>query len=81
MEGSEKYSLVLSASETVAEIDRILDARNQALRDEARELFGASTPEGALEALLENNRVLVTRGSDGHRYLIFDYKGLWTSGN
>eukprot|EP00974_Lingulodinium_polyedra_P101441 9827652-Lingulodinium_polyedra.AAC.1 len=43
----EKYSLVRSATETVAEIDRVLEARNRAIADEAWEHFGASTPEDA----------------------------------
>ena len=72
-DASEKYSLVRSATETVAEIDRVLEARNRAIADEAREHFGASTPEDARRALVDARRAcVVTGGRDGLSYLVID---------
>ena len=59
--------------ETVAEIDRVLKARNRAIEDEARELCGASTPEDARRALVGARRACAVRGSHGHlEYLVID---------
>ena len=72
--GSEMCTLVLSARETIAEIDRIFGARNRALMDEGRELFGASTLEQAMRALVDNNRMAYSCANPGQRkkYVIFD---------
>ena len=72
-DGSEKYSLVLSAKETVAEIDRILEARDCALKDEAWELFGASTPDEAFRALLAHGRICQASDNALH-YLVLDFE-------
>ena len=61
-DSTEKYSLVLSANETVAEIDRVLEARNRAIADEAYELFGPSTPEDARHALVAERRACFVVG-------------------
>ena len=72
-DASEKYSLVRSERETVAEINRVLEARNRAIADEARELFGASTPKHARRALVGARRACAVRGSHGHlEYLVID---------
>ena len=73
---SEKYSLVLSPRETIAEIDRILSARKRAMMDEGRELFGASTLEEAMRALVDNNRMAysVAHAAKRQMYVIFDFK-------
>ena len=73
---SEKYSLVLSPRETIAEIDRILSARKRAMMDEGQELFGASTLEEAMRALVDNNRMAYTVANAGKRqmYVIFDFQ-------
>ena len=60
-------------NDTIAEIDRILVARLRALKDEGRELFGASTLEEAMRALMENNRIAISFGTaTRHMYVIFD---------
>ena len=57
----------------MAEIDRVLKARNRAIEDEARELCGASTPEDARRALVGARRACAVRGSHGHlEYLVID---------
>ena len=73
---SEKYSLVLSPTETIAEIDRILSARKRAMMDEGRELFGASTLEEAMRALVDNNRMAYSVANAGRcqMYVIFDFQ-------
>ena len=74
-DGSEKYSLVRSATETVAEIDRVIAARNRAIMDEARELFGASTPEAARSFLVIRGRACLAQGGqDRHWYLVLDFE-------
>ena len=60
---SEKYSLVCAATQTEAEIDRVLEARAHAIFDEARDFFGASTPEDARLRLVQAGRACVVRGS------------------
>ena len=73
-EGSEKYSLMLAVSETVAEIDRVLDARERAIRDEAREHYGASTPTEARCLLVQHGRACLAQGGqDRHWYLVLDF--------
>ena len=72
-DGSEKYSLVLSATETVAEIDRVIAARDRAIMDEARELSDASTLADARRILVQRGRACLARGSDGLNYLVLDF--------
>ena len=60
-DGSEKYSLVRAATDTVAEIDRALAARDRAIMDEAWEKFGASTPEDARRELVTHRRACLAR--------------------
>jgi len=72
--GSEVYSLVRSATETAAEIDRVIAARERAIMDEAREISGASmpedmpedarpkTPEDARRILIMHRRACMTQG-------------------
>ena len=70
---SEKYSLVCAATQTEAEIDRVLEARAQAILDEARDSFGASTPEDAIPSLVQAGRACVVTGSRGRlNYLVID---------
>ena len=85
--GSEKYSLVRSATEMAAEIDRVIAARERAIMDEAREVFGASMPEDMAEdarpktledarrILIMQRRACLTQGlQDRHYYLVFDFE-------
>ena len=72
-DGSEKYSLVLSATETVAEIDSVIAARDRAIMDEARELSDASTLADARRILVQRGRACLARGSDGLNYLVLDF--------
>ena len=70
---SEKYSLVCAATQTEAEIDRVLEARARAIFDEARDFFGASTPEDARLRLVQAGRACVVTGSRGRlNYLVID---------
>ena len=70
---SEKYSLVCAATQTEAEIDRVLEARDRAILDEARDSFGASTPEDARLRLVQAGRACVVTGSRGRlNYLVID---------
>ena len=78
-EGSEKYSLVLSAAETAAEIDRVILARECAMKDAAQEYFGASTPEEeelvrARRLLVSHGRACQAQGDDGFTYVVFDFE-------
>ena len=86
--GSETFFLVLAPSAMVGEINKVLAARDRAMRDEARELWhGTSrTPPSRfdtydqseqddiiIEELLARNRaVRVKAVSDGKTYLVFD---------
>ena len=73
-DGSEKYSLVRAATEMVAEIDRVIAARNRAIMDEARELFGASTPEDARRVLVTHRRACLAQGGqDRHCDLVLNF--------
>jgi hypothetical protein len=73
-DGSEKYSLVRAATEMVAEIDRVIAARDRAIMDEARELFGASTPEDARRVLVTHRRACLAQGGqDRHCYLVLNF--------
>ena len=85
--GSEMYSLVRSATETAAEIDRVIAARDRAIMDEAREIFGASmpedlpenarpkTPEDARRIIIMHRRACMTQGwQDRRYYLVFDFE-------
>ena len=68
---SEMYSLVCAATQTEAEIDRVLQARHRAILDEARDSFGASTPEDARLRLVQAGRACVVTGSRGRlNYLV-----------
>ena len=70
---SEKYSLVCAATQMEAEINRVLESRAAAILDEARESFGASTPEEARLRLVQARRACVVKGSRGrHNYLVID---------
>ena len=70
---SEKYSLVCAATQMEAEIDRALESRAAAILDEARESFGASTPEDARLRLVQAGRACVVTGSRGRlNYLVID---------
>ena len=70
---SEKYSLVLSATHTQVEFDRVLEARERAIFDEAHECLGASTPQDARRLLVRARRACWLRGSrDGLTYLVID---------
>ena len=75
-------SLVRSATETVAEIDRVIAARDRAIMDEARELFGASMPEDApldaktpaVSSLSAAAPVWRMAGQSRHWYLVLDFE-------
>ena len=77
--GTGKYSLVYSARETEAVVDRVIDARNRALMDEAREmapqLFGASTPGEVdpVHFLTDHGRMVMAQGDDRFVYRVFDF--------
>ena len=71
--GSEKYSLVLSAAEVAAKINCVIAARERAIIDEGRECFGAS-PEDARRVLLLNHRACFVTAGDNLTYLVFDFK-------
>ena len=74
-DGSEKYSLVRSATETVAEINGVIAARNRAIMDEARELYGAETPPDARSSLVLHGRACLAQGGqDHHWYLVLDFE-------
>ena len=66
-----KYSKVYSARDTEAVVDRVINARDRALWDEARdmapELFGASTPEplDPRTFLTDRGRMVMVQGEDG----------------
>ena len=71
--GSEKFSLVCSASVTVAEIDRVLKMREEAIWDEARQSYDASTREEGLKRLVEARRACWVTASKGHhKYFVID---------
>ena len=72
--GSEKYTLVLDTKETVAEIDRILAARNKAVMDEAHELYGASTLVDAKRHLFRHGRIVFVRAADRYNYMVLDFE-------
>ena len=69
---SELFLAVRSAADSVFEVQLVLDARHRALVDEARELFGASTPGGARAALEAAGRIVHVNAADGLRYAVFD---------
>ena len=71
---SEKYSLVCAATQTEAEIDRVLEARAAAILDEARESFGASTPEERRAFLVDNWRMVDVTAEDGITYPLGDFQ-------
>ena len=71
--GSEKYTMVRAATDMVAEIDRVLDARNRAIRDEAHERFGASSHD-VRALLVQNRRATLAQGrQDRLWYLVIDF--------
>lgn len=72
-DGSEKYSLVLSATEVGAKINRVVAARDRAIMDEGWECFGASTPEDTRRVLLLNQRACLVKAGDRHKYLVLDF--------
>ena len=64
-----------AASQTEAEIGCVIAARDQAIMDEAQELFGASTPEDARRGLVERGRACLAQGyQDGLTYLVLDFE-------
>ena len=71
---SKQCSLVCSLTETVAEINRVIEARERAIMDEAKEDIGASTPKEARHGLLLRHRACLVQGSDGRQYPVLDYK-------
>ena len=78
-DGSEKYSLVRSATETVAEIDRVLAARHRAICEEVREITNQPTkmpdrPEHlAHNVLINRRRACRAPGPHGRSYFVFGH--------
>ena len=69
-----------SARDTEAVVDRVINARDRALWDEARdmapELFGASAPEPLdhpRTSLTDRGRMVMAQGEDGIYYMVFDF--------
>ena len=81
-DGYAKYSLVLSATETAADIDKVIAARERARMDGAREHVGAAgTFQDARRVFVFHRRAfLFLAGSscldaaDCHWYLVFDFE-------
>ena len=70
---SEKFSLVCAADQMVAEIDRVLAAREDAIWHEARDSYGASTREEGRKRLVQARRACVVTASRGHLdYFVID---------
>ena len=70
--GSEKYFMVLAASQSEAEIDRVIAARKRAILDEGNELFGTSTYDASARILLDDHRrAWLARSQEGHSYMVF----------
>eukprot|EP00959_Pyramimonas_sp_CCMP1952_P456615 9473460-Pyramimonas_sp.AAC.1 len=72
--GSLRYYPALSAGDRSATIERVLRARGEAAKAEARELgLDASTLEKACESVAGAGRaILAPPAADGFRYLVFD---------
>ena len=73
-DGSEKYVLVQAATESVAAIEEVLDARRRAIEHEAWDRFRASTPEEARQKLVESGDICLVRARDGHQYMVLSGK-------
>ena len=71
--GSEKYFMVLAASQSEAEIDRVIAARKRAMLDEGNELFGTSTYDASARLLHDHRRAWLARPQEeeGHSYMVF----------
>ena len=55
-------------------IQRVLDARDQAMMDEARECYGARNMREAHHWLESEGRILTVNGDDGLTYVVFDFE-------